>query len=308
MPQLREKPRLGFSSKNPALHQGHEVCNSTTALGLQAALHLERIRSRYTQKERDNESGNDYFFARYYNSAIGRFTTPDWSAKTDPVPYAVFDDPQSLNLYSYVRNNPIIGIDLYGHCKEGEVACFALQAIHDKEGLSQKDVDQLASKKAQQQTATQSGGAPTAATPGTALNGAQLQAVKNAANNLAAACTNAFFGVIGQSFSLTKFDSEMQNATYNQWPTPYSGPSHGGGTEANTVITGPISGRSTNLFADFFVDTPQRQAAVFVHENIHRYTGWTDDQVFSRFAGRGLTHNDHYQTDEITQWVLRGCQ
>jgi len=34
MPQLREKPRLGFSSKNPALHQVHEVCNCTAAIGL----------------------------------------------------------------------------------------------------------------------------------------------------------------------------------------------------------------------------------------------------------------------------------
>jgi RHS repeat-associated protein len=69
----------------------------------------------FTQKERDNESGNDYFFARYYNSAIGRFTTPDWSAKGEPVPYAVFTDPQSLNLYAYVRNNPITGLDPHGH-------------------------------------------------------------------------------------------------------------------------------------------------------------------------------------------------
>ena len=57
----------------------------------------------FTQKERDTESGNDYFLARYYSSALGRFTTPDWSAKEDPVPYAVFDDPQSLNLYAYVQ-------------------------------------------------------------------------------------------------------------------------------------------------------------------------------------------------------------
>jgi RHS repeat-associated protein len=72
----------------------------------------------YTGKERDAESGNDYFFARYYNSAIGRFTTPDWSAKTDPVPYAVFTDPQSLNLYAYVRNNPLTSVDPDGHCCE----------------------------------------------------------------------------------------------------------------------------------------------------------------------------------------------
>jgi RHS repeat-associated protein len=69
----------------------------------------------FTQKERDAESGNDYFFARYYTSALGRFTTPDWSAKEEPVPYAQFDDPQSLNLYAYVRNNPIVHMDPDGH-------------------------------------------------------------------------------------------------------------------------------------------------------------------------------------------------
>lgn len=74
--------------------------------------------SRSTQKERDTESGNDYFFARYYTSALGRFSTPDWSAKTDPVPYATFDDPQSLNLYAYVRNNPLVRADADGHCAE----------------------------------------------------------------------------------------------------------------------------------------------------------------------------------------------
>src|SRR5208337_2393297 len=72
--------------------------------------------SRSTGKERDAESGNDYFFARYYSSALGRFTTPDWSAKTDPVPYAAFTDPQSLNLYAYGRNNPLVRVDPDGHC------------------------------------------------------------------------------------------------------------------------------------------------------------------------------------------------
>jgi RHS repeat-associated protein len=73
----------------------------------------------FTQKERDAESGNDYFFARYYNSALGRFTTPDWSAKVVPVPYAQMGDPQSLNLYAYVRNNPVTGVDPDGHCWGG---------------------------------------------------------------------------------------------------------------------------------------------------------------------------------------------
>lgn len=75
-------------------------------------------RSRYTGKERDIESGNDYFGARYYSSAMGRFLSPDWSAKEEPVPYAKLDDPQTLNLYSYVGNNPLSRTDADGHCFE----------------------------------------------------------------------------------------------------------------------------------------------------------------------------------------------
>ena len=69
----------------------------------------------FTGKERDPESGDDYFEARYYNSAAGRFLSPDWSAKEEPVPYAKMDHPQTLNLYDYVRNSPLMTPDLDGH-------------------------------------------------------------------------------------------------------------------------------------------------------------------------------------------------
>ena len=36
---------------------------------------------RFTGKERDTESGNDYFGARYYSSAMGRFMSPDWAGR-----------------------------------------------------------------------------------------------------------------------------------------------------------------------------------------------------------------------------------
>jgi RHS repeat-associated protein len=76
---------------------------------------LGATENHYTGKERDTESGNDYMFARYYNSATGRFLSPDWSAKEDPVPYAKLDNPQTLNLYAYVGNNPIVRSDPDGH-------------------------------------------------------------------------------------------------------------------------------------------------------------------------------------------------
>ena len=70
---------------------------------------------RFTGKEHDPETNNDYFGARYYSSTFGRFLTPDWSATPVPIPYASMGNPQTLNLYSYVQNNPITGIDPDGH-------------------------------------------------------------------------------------------------------------------------------------------------------------------------------------------------
>jgi len=56
--------------------------------------------------------------------------SPDWSAKVEPVPYSKLDDPQTLNLYAYVTNNPMTRRDLDGHCggydpKTGNMYCPA---------------------------------------------------------------------------------------------------------------------------------------------------------------------------------------
>jgi RHS repeat-associated protein len=87
----------------------------------------DKVNPKFTGKERDYETGLDldYFGARYYSGAQGRFTTADWSATPQPVPYAKFDDPQTLNLYAYVRNNPLSRVDLDGHgdCRTSLKGC-----------------------------------------------------------------------------------------------------------------------------------------------------------------------------------------
>jgi RHS repeat-associated protein len=70
---------------------------------------------KFTGKEFDAETGIDNFGARYYNQVMGRFMTPDWDAKPVTVPYAHFGNPQSLNLYVYVSNNPLTFADPDGH-------------------------------------------------------------------------------------------------------------------------------------------------------------------------------------------------
>ncbi len=64
----------------------------------------------FTGKERDQESGNDYFGARYYASSMGRFMSPDPSGLV----FASLANPQSLNLYAYVQNNPLSFTDPTG--------------------------------------------------------------------------------------------------------------------------------------------------------------------------------------------------
>jgi RHS repeat-associated protein len=61
---------------------------------------------KFTGKERDGESGLDYFGARHLASTLGRFMTPD-----PYMPSADVKDPQSWNRYTYARNNPLRYID-----------------------------------------------------------------------------------------------------------------------------------------------------------------------------------------------------
>jgi len=54
---------------------------------------------RVTREIEQSESGLDYFGARYYASNMGRWMSPDWSAKEEPVPYAKLDKPRQLLTY-----------------------------------------------------------------------------------------------------------------------------------------------------------------------------------------------------------------
>ena len=84
--------------------------------------------NQFTSKERDAETGLDYFLARYYSGAQARFLSPDEfkGGIVDPItgkdigtntalPYADITDPQTLNKYAYVMNNPLRYTDPNGH-------------------------------------------------------------------------------------------------------------------------------------------------------------------------------------------------
>ncbi len=62
---------------------------------------------KFTSYERDAESNNDYATFRSYVNRLGRFSSPD------PLGGSLAD-PQSLNRYAYVRNDPVNLIDPLG--------------------------------------------------------------------------------------------------------------------------------------------------------------------------------------------------
>ncbi len=63
---------------------------------------------KFTDQELDSETGLYNYNARLYDPVIGMFISAD-TIVPDPT------DPQSLNRYSYCRNNPLIYIDPSGH-------------------------------------------------------------------------------------------------------------------------------------------------------------------------------------------------
>jgi len=71
---------------------------------------------RFTGHERDRATGYDYMHYRSYGSNIGRFMKPD-----DGSAHTAYD-PQSWNLYSYVRGNPVNRNDPSGHTDDQTLA------------------------------------------------------------------------------------------------------------------------------------------------------------------------------------------
>jgi RHS repeat-associated protein len=143
---------LAGVSRHDYLPFGEELFSGTggrtTTQGYSAT---DGVRQKFTEKERDNETGLDYFGARYYASTQGRFTSPDEFWKDSQI-----GDPQSWNKYAYVRNNPLSYIDPSGEKatvrietdeekKKGTIKITASIAIWTKDGkISKEDAQRAA--------------------------------------------------------------------------------------------------------------------------------------------------------------------
>jgi hypothetical protein len=224
---------------------------------------------------------------------MGRWLSPDWSAKVEPVPYAKLDDPQTLNLYAYLMNSPLGGVDADGHQRGNSES-----STKDQTKAPNQDKPDAHPK----------------------LSSDDMKPIMKQADKLVEECAGTLskgLGEYGLTFSAKDFEAQMHRfSNYHQYPVPFTGPDRDSGSpEANTHSRGPMSGRYVNLYADFFMDTKDRKPAVIAHETLHGYTGWSDANIFAVFQHMGMTKDEvnnfihpPHPTDGITTWFMRGCK
>jgi RHS repeat-associated protein len=94
-------------------------------------------RYQFTGKERDSESNLDNFGARFDSSQWGRFLSPDKLVDQHT------EDPQSMNLYAYVRNRPLTDTDPSGHfdCDKKQSVCQSAIAADAKIRAASFDIN-----------------------------------------------------------------------------------------------------------------------------------------------------------------------
>ena len=114
---IRRHDYLPFGEELPA-----GVGSRTTQQGYSG----DGVKQKFTSKERDNETGLDYFVARYYTSFQGRFSGVDpfsivlevqeerYPEKARAKLRTYLSQPQQWNRYSYAINNPLLFVDPTG--------------------------------------------------------------------------------------------------------------------------------------------------------------------------------------------------
>jgi RHS repeat-associated protein len=119
---VSESGTLAAVTRHDYLPFGEEILGTTggrsTTMGYTAN---DNVRQKFQSKERDGENELDFFAARYYSRLPGRFISPDPLGGHS-------EDPQTLNRYAFVRNNPLMltdptGMDFYLTCTKESDTC-----------------------------------------------------------------------------------------------------------------------------------------------------------------------------------------
>lgn len=166
------------------------------------------------------ETQNDDFDAREYTWRFGRWLSSDWSATPEAVPYANLSNPQTLNLYAMVEDDPESFADLDGH-DESVQALTTCNGAGGNPGCSPKNTQLQA-----QNTAVQVG------------KDTVVGAAKEAANTIIG-LSNAVNSVVDSVLGLTGSSFSFGQTAQLQASTPGESSAMLGTSAALLVVGGP---------------------------------------------------------------------
>ena len=122
-------------SWNPATGTNAPTYTNYYPFGAFITQPTDKLSQRFTGKERDSESGNDYFGARYYASSMGRWLSPDPINLTEE---RLVNPANTLNKYAYAANNPLKYVDPDGQdityfYDQGGIAGHAMLFVYNQQ-------------------------------------------------------------------------------------------------------------------------------------------------------------------------------
>jgi RHS repeat-associated protein len=280
--------------------------------------------NKFTGKERDSESGNDHFGARYFASSMARWLSPDPSGLS----FANPSDPQSLNLYAYVGNHPMIYVDPYGMNWFTASRCNG-QAIDNLTvgNMIRTFISNLFTS-CGGGGGGDGGGYPDTGWPVTKRPFRQpltqldvSERLNYVKQNLSKPCKKAYSGVgkrLGIPFSMGTFARSLENGELDQHPNEEPGKYSGAdATTDPSGSNGPNQSATIHTWANFYGLSFQTQGYALWHELTHKVFGIGDDE--SNAPGPGRDFNTqfapyHYGGDygeggtaQFTDWLEGGC-
>jgi|GEM_PF-946750 len=116
--------KLETTSRHDYLPFGEELTTQGLRSNQVSYANVDSTRQQFTSKERDEETGLDYFNARYFASTQGRFTSADpfsivmlrqnRSDKNEQAFTQFINDPRRWHRYAYTVNSPLVFTDNTG--------------------------------------------------------------------------------------------------------------------------------------------------------------------------------------------------
>jgi RHS repeat-associated protein len=260
---------------------------------------------KFTSYENDSgtgETGLNYAISRYHASGQGRFIG------ADPVAGRL-DAPQSLNRYEYAMNDPVNAVDPAGLAPMMWMCTTPMRNIWWTDGGDHVHIGKLIDNC--KLVALVPWGSPDWA-----------NTLKKKLKNFGKSHCNDVFNAVIAGYSTKDFLKSVDST--NTYDIPSSDAplasftqddvsGNGNGTSLFRTVSGHVAVTISNgtrpaiiLGPDFFMEDKGTQGNDLVHEELHAYTGWNDQEIFDAFSDYGLEHKNR-GTSDISNWIANDC-